>query len=471
MTHQERSVEHDLAASPSTAVPFDESRDERWPTVDLGDVQRRALPAVDPAIYGIESELDPPADDVHAAAAAGTATPTTNLPHAEQIQRSFGGHDLSNIRAHVDPSSAHAMGAAAYAAGDHVVFDREPDLHTAAHEAAHVVQQAHGVNLYGGVGEAGDSYERAADAVADRVVAGQSAVDLLGAPTEARGATGAIQRDALSRQQLTMNADGNRGTAISSKLRIAALHIHEACDTIQGAVRGGDNEMGAEGVLHSIVLPAFTSANSAARTVQPFVDDMTNMGFQDRNTRDGAGIYNEATHRFAIVEMMAKQWARNHNLRFDGITVQDAKGIRNAVSSQLGVPRDGPDALSGTEEPGATETGIMVEGFRAALDAAESSSSALVLALREADPRTSAPALMQGLAADLRLCMTSIPQNARTTEPTYQQMSRIARKVEQAWTEGRPYGYQVNTSMIFAFNLAPALLAILAERRSAKPAK
>jgi hypothetical protein len=43
------------------------------------------------------------------------------------------------------------------------------------------------VNLYGGVGEAGDAHERRADAVADRVVAGQSATDLLGSAT--RGAT------------------------------------------------------------------------------------------------------------------------------------------------------------------------------------------------------------------------------------------------------------------------------------------
>jgi hypothetical protein len=67
------------------------------------------------------------------------------------------------------------------------VFDKSPDLHTAAHEAAHVVQQAQGVNLYGGVGEAGDSYERHADAVADRVVAGQSAADLLGSSGGASG--------------------------------------------------------------------------------------------------------------------------------------------------------------------------------------------------------------------------------------------------------------------------------------------
>src|SRR6185503_888478 len=54
-----------------------------------------------------------------------------------------------------------------------------PDLHTAAHEAAHVVQQRAGVQLKGGVGEAGDPYERHADAVASLVVQGASAESLL----------------------------------------------------------------------------------------------------------------------------------------------------------------------------------------------------------------------------------------------------------------------------------------------------
>jgi hypothetical protein len=85
------------------------------------------------------------------------------------------------------------MGASAYATGNHVVFDRPPDLHTAAHEAAHVVQQAQGVNLYGGVGEVGDAYERHADAVADRVVAGQSAADLLGASPTQVASSGSVQ--------------------------------------------------------------------------------------------------------------------------------------------------------------------------------------------------------------------------------------------------------------------------------------
>jgi hypothetical protein len=98
------------------------------------------------------------------------------------IQRAFGRHDLSSVQAHTGPeadASAQAMGAEAYATGDHIVLGRGNDLHTVAHEAAHVVQQRGGVQLKAGVGEAGDAYERHADAVADRVVAGQSAEDLL----------------------------------------------------------------------------------------------------------------------------------------------------------------------------------------------------------------------------------------------------------------------------------------------------
>jgi hypothetical protein len=74
------------------------------------------------------------------------------------------------------------MRAEAYATGDHVVLGDGVDLHTVAHEAAHVVQQRGGVHLKGGIGVAGDAYERHADEVADRVVRGESAQELLDQP-------------------------------------------------------------------------------------------------------------------------------------------------------------------------------------------------------------------------------------------------------------------------------------------------
>ena len=119
---------------------------------------------------------------VHAAAARGVATSSSALPHADAIQRAFGRHDISSVQAHTGreaAESARDMGADAYATGDHVVLGKGNDLATVAHEAAHVVQQRGGVQLKGGVGEEGDAYEQNADEVAERVVQGKSAEDLL----------------------------------------------------------------------------------------------------------------------------------------------------------------------------------------------------------------------------------------------------------------------------------------------------
>lgn len=135
--------------------------------------------------------------DVHGAAQEGTAGPGGALPFLDRIQRSFGRHDVSAIQAHQDDraaAGAQAMGAEAFATGNHVAFAGAPSLHTAAHEAAHVVQQRSGVHLSGGVGQAGDAYERHADQVADLVVKGRSAEALLGEPGSGGGHGGAVQR-------------------------------------------------------------------------------------------------------------------------------------------------------------------------------------------------------------------------------------------------------------------------------------
>jgi hypothetical protein len=123
-----------------------------------------------------------------AAAERGTAGGRSALPHAAEIQSAFGGHDVASIAAFTGGAArqaCEALGARAYAAGERVAFAEAPDLHTAAHEAAHVVQQRAGVRPPGGVGAPGDAYERHAEAVASRVTAGRSAEDLL-APYAAR---------------------------------------------------------------------------------------------------------------------------------------------------------------------------------------------------------------------------------------------------------------------------------------------
>jgi hypothetical protein len=142
-----------------------------------------------------------PTSEAHTAASHGVSGAPSALPHAPQIQQAFGHHDVSGIGAHTDGAAADAndeLGSHGYAMGENVAFaDSSPDLHTAAHESAHVIQQRGGVALKGGVSEPGDPYEAHADAVADAVVAGQSAEGLLDtmAPGGGTAAPTNVQQD------------------------------------------------------------------------------------------------------------------------------------------------------------------------------------------------------------------------------------------------------------------------------------
>ncbi len=138
-------------------------------------------------------------DGVQRAAARGTSGAATSLPYLDVIQRAFGHHDVSGVAAHFGGEARAAsaeLGAHAYATGDRVAFaDDAPDLFLVAHEAAHVVQQRGGVQLSSAVGHAGDAYELHADAVADRVVRGESAVDLLDAHATGGATAGVFRRE------------------------------------------------------------------------------------------------------------------------------------------------------------------------------------------------------------------------------------------------------------------------------------
>lgn len=198
------------AASKPAIVPGKRTRTRSLPPGPAGTgapVQRKPDPMADPArqaqreltarwidtavrpdLYPPPVQMDggaaQPEADVHRLAAHGISGSPTALLHLEPIQRSFGDYDVSGITAHIGGPAAQAtqaMGAQAYATGNDIAFRAAPDLHTAAHEAAHVIQQRGGVQLAGGVGQAGDAYERHADLVADRVVRGESAAELLGA--------------------------------------------------------------------------------------------------------------------------------------------------------------------------------------------------------------------------------------------------------------------------------------------------
>ena len=91
---------------------------------------------VEPLVVPVQqraADKHDPSDEhtVHAAASRGVATPGSHLPFSDTIQRAFGRHDVSSIQAHGGPeaaASAQAMGADAYATGDHVVLGRSVDL-------------------------------------------------------------------------------------------------------------------------------------------------------------------------------------------------------------------------------------------------------------------------------------------------------------------------------------------------------
>ena len=129
--------------------------------------------------------------------------------HLERVQKAFGHHDISGISIVHSGAQADAFGAAAMAQGESITFGSSPDLHTMAHEAAHVVQQRAGVQLQGGVGSEGDKYERNADAVADLVVKGQSAEALLDQFTggRARGRTAAAGQGVQRKRKKTVSGN------------------------------------------------------------------------------------------------------------------------------------------------------------------------------------------------------------------------------------------------------------------------
>jgi hypothetical protein len=172
----------------------------------IPDVQRTGpaparAPATAPATAPASAPGELTAGAIKQAAAAGIAAPSGPLPYAEEIQRAFGRHDLSGVQAHVGQAasaSARAMSAQAYATGSHIVFDGAPDLRTAAHEAAHIVQQKAGVQVTDGVGREGDRYEQHAEAVAARVAAGQSAEQLLDGYAGSGSPSAPVQRQVTS---------------------------------------------------------------------------------------------------------------------------------------------------------------------------------------------------------------------------------------------------------------------------------
>lgn len=142
-----QTFEVDDATVPAT--PGKRMFTEQLPGQEISALVQRQSIAGPPKEAGAENATA----RVHAAAAQGVAGPGGGLPHLDLIQRAFGPqHDLSSVQAHIGGDAAAAcdeISANAYATSNHVAFRDAADLHTAAHEVTHVIQQRSGVHLLG----------------------------------------------------------------------------------------------------------------------------------------------------------------------------------------------------------------------------------------------------------------------------------------------------------------------------------
>ncbi len=261
-------------------------------------------------------------DSVRDTAAAGVRDGGQILPHREEIQHAFGRYDITHVRAHTGPAATHAaraIGALAYAAGDEVAFDAPPDLFTAAHEAAHVVQQRAGIALRAGVGQAGDAYEQHADAVAARVIAGRSAENLLGrVPAAGHGTASpgaAVQRQEVKRAKggigdaalgLTVTTTIDAGLAkVDETLLAGARQIRLAIRNDADFARAWDDYADRSGT------PGARMEEGLNGFVDPTHPD-GKTGFVRANAGMGTAIH-EAMHQRAAASFNAKTVGRAVN--------------------------------------------------------------------------------------------------------------------------------------------------------------
>jgi hypothetical protein len=201
---------------------------------------------------GVEPARDA---DVHDVAASGFAGGGEALPHLDAVQRAFGRHDVSGVRAHVGGAASTAadeLGARAYASGDQVAFAESPDLFLVAHEAAHVVQQRGGVQLSGGVGEAGDVYEQHADEVAAAVVRGESVeslLDELASQSTGSGVQRSVQLDTRIRAEVVGHASprwesANEQGRVDNNLQLSNQRAEEVRRYLEEMIQQGMHERG-----------------------------------------------------------------------------------------------------------------------------------------------------------------------------------------------------------------------------------
>jgi hypothetical protein len=335
--------EDDKAASASEAPEVESEVQE---TQEDGAVQRR-------------SNGEAAASNPVSVATAATAGGGGSLPYLDTIQSAFGHHDIAGIRSHSGNAAAEgaaALGASAFAVGDAVAFASPPDLHTAAHEAAHVVQQRAGLRPDGGSIDTGssDSLEKHADAVADAVVAGRSAQSILdslvGGSSAGATATGGVQRKGTA-PTVTSETQSSVEGAAATRTTVGVGEVVKLTSSVAGTwtattgtASGAENtafEWTAPGKAGSAVIRVKTKDGEATKEFA--VVGPSKVTFKASSTfgpaRDdmmGAGVNLEMT-------VVAQG---DQKVSFSGITVREqAGGASNTSGYFASVGKSGKEDL------------------------------------------------------------------------------------------------------------------------------
>ena len=230
------------------------------PTSEASSTQQRHVPITTVPVSGPRDTPVQAKDDeantkglspgeVHSIADKGTAGPGGSIPHLSRLQRQFGIHDLTSIRAHrgdVATTSARAMGAKAFARGNDVVFaEKHPSIKDTAHEITHIIQQRHGLRIASGVGSEGDVHEQQADQVAAAVGRGGSVEHLLPGGARQGIGHGPVQRlEGIREEGWTRNKHGKfehklrpkAAWQAAAKAVVAYHHPSESADSTGRAV-------------------------------------------------------------------------------------------------------------------------------------------------------------------------------------------------------------------------------------------
>ena len=299
--------------------------------------------------------------DMHAAAAEGTSGAGGSLPHLDVIQRSFGRHDVSHVRAFTDDGASHsarAMGAEAYATGDRVAFAGAPSLHTAAHEAAHVVQQRAGVHLAGGVGQVGDRYEQHADAAADAVVRGASAEAILDA--EAPGGGGGAAPAIGDNVQHKIGYEFETNARVRSKEGKQYKMLSKG-DSLSKK-RGLDAQVDTnpkDGSRIEFVSDAFDASREGREATRESLDKLVEWTDKINNLKSSAGKMAQNTPHYRPLSRAMAEADRSMVVDVNFVTAQlegnpqvsagmdlhELKGVLDAWAPEKGTQRTGKDVV------------------------------------------------------------------------------------------------------------------------------